>query len=259
MAMLLEDTWVMEEIAWQFPPQGETCLCDEPLLNKRTEHPSCLHQSILSTDWDLCMSIMETLPPPAKLLPQRVLTAVELRLEALNKPFLSLMLPEWVHEKAAEDEMSGAFRCESLASFTSTPATSAASSPENASRAGPFVRRSAVCWADLAESDDDHESDARIQCASSGASTATSSPVMMNTTGAPKDRSQIATFNALEYSTQAGDAKASAIQSLDGKQMGSRITTGMRWADLVESDRDPLHYKWSSTEATGTALQTIVT
>jgi len=34
-----------------------------------------------------------------------------------NRPFLSLMLPEWVHEKAAEDEATGASGCGSLVSF----------------------------------------------------------------------------------------------------------------------------------------------
>lgn len=106
----------------------------------------------------------------------------EMKSQIPSRPFLSLMLPEWVHEKAAEDEAAGISRCGSLVSFddeSTSPASSIAPSPASSCASSPASsprvrgRRSGVCWADLAEDSDEDEP---VTWAWSTASTAPSSP-----------------------------------------------------------------------------------
>jgi len=175
---------VGKAIAWQLPPDdGASC---NDVTTPKCRHrrcppfsfsppacdaPHCAARGRAET-WPCCTVQGSCLPVPSE--------------SKVSRPFLSLMLPEWVHEKAVEDEAVGLFRCTSLASFSASPtssgassrASSCASSPQvpSASReplqrpAGPRARRSGVCWADLVESEDEGPMTSTI-------STATSSPI----------------------------------------------------------------------------------
>jgi hypothetical protein len=192
----VKDDFMMQMFAWQFPPDGEvfddsadfevesvfnscgvTIGADE--CQSACQHESLFHQQL--PVFDMCH--LTTMPSDAMYLHETPVEVV-----SRTRPFLSLALPEWVHEKDAEDEIAGFFRCNSLASFPS-PMSSTSSSPVNSCLSSPEVpfkkhfvsrpvvanvRRSSVSWADLAESDDnDFDS---IWSVTSSASTAASSP-----------------------------------------------------------------------------------
>jgi len=188
-----------------------------------------------------------------------------------SRPFFSLMLPEWIHEKAAEDEASGAFPSRSaMSSIVSSPASSRASSPQVPSRAESHttsVRRSGVNWADLADSDG--EDDGPISYAwsttssTSTISTATSSPAAMSRGIADRDRKEEKaveiitlgeTFNSsqgLEIGVGYQLASPQTLQASGGPCGQPHVYSkaaghsAIRWVDLVESDVDPMDYAWS--------------
>jgi len=179
-----DEELVKNAIAWQLLPDSEPS-CDD-VANPSPQHsspsfscstlvcdnPHCPTRGLAET-WPWCSVQYCSLPVPS---PSNV-----------SRPFLSLMLPEWVHEKAEEDEAVGIFRCTSLASFTASPTSSGASSPASSCPSSPAVpsavgeplrrlatpraRRSGVCWADLDEAEDDGSP------VTSTVSTATSSPI----------------------------------------------------------------------------------
>lgn len=195
----------MRATSWQLPPDGEAC-CDDTaapaddFFNSRTasngtDECRSISYSRPSRDMVLldaalrkaCSALPSGTPPPE--------ADAEGEKNSLHqmRPFLSLMLPEWVHEKSAEDEAAGVFRCRSLASFNPSPTSSSASSPASSCLGSPVssrartpevpseaestpscqslgVRRSGVRWADLAE--ESEEDDLTFTWAGSAASTA---------------------------------------------------------------------------------------
>jgi len=196
----------------------------------------------------------------------------DIKFQSSSRPFLSLMLPEWVHEKAAEDEAAGTFPSRSAtSSIVSSPASSRATSPQVPSRAesrSVSVRRSGVNWADLADSEEEDDCpisyswSARSR-ATSTISTATSSPAAMNRGIVDQAQNKEKaveivtpgeTFNSsqgLAIGVECQLASPQTLQASSGpcgqphvhsKAAGHRPR---RWVDLVESDVDPLDYAWS--------------
>jgi len=196
----------------------------------------------------------------------------EAELPNSRRPFSSLMLPVWVHEKSEADEAAGIACCRSLAPFSacSSPASSCTSSPEvpvlselssnSQSHSAQRTRRSTVCWADLVENDDEESSDSQDPWGAlsnaSSMSTAASSPegclvdkwrkfeefsivkdqeVSLTVPTAP-DHSQDFLFQTTVALLSAGKAVV----------RDSGVVDKVRWVDLVESDLDPLDYAWSS-------------
>jgi|Transcript_121726 hypothetical protein len=196
-----QDDFLMQMCAWQFPSdveavfddstesEGDNCfnLCDTAIGADECQsaglHELSFHRQ--STFFDMRASdvvksaTIDFLEAPSDV----VLTP---------RPFQSLALPEWVHEKDADDEAAGIFKRSALASFSPSPTSSKSGSPLSSRSSSPEVplkenfnsrpvasntRRSTVSWADLAESDD-NDFDC-IWSASSSASTAASSPVAM--------------------------------------------------------------------------------
>jgi len=199
--------------AWQLPPDGEAC------LKQTTAAPEIFYSCKTTPGSDECHFFVsnKTLSPrehdvvPLNTDVPRVAARCraatwdgavrasllkaesegETKSQIPSRPFLSLMLPEWVHEKAAEDEAAGLSRCGSLVSFddaSTSPASSIAPSPASSCASSPASsprvlsransrscsgRRSGVCWADL---DEDSDEDEPVTWAWSTASTAPSSP-----------------------------------------------------------------------------------
>jgi hypothetical protein len=207
---------VTTSIAWQLPSHGE-------LGTSIYQQPQTLMFEVDTCHVDVPLSSIEFVQ-------HQVATEGD-QPRRLSRPFLSLELPEWVHEKAVEDEMAGIFRCRSLASFTasatSSPSSSPAISPKVSAMDGfPLGStsaksrfRSGVCWADLTESEEDGMDS---WCAVSAASTATSSPAFH----------------------QSLTPKAHLEAEDDAGQVVRRRRVS--WADLVESEIDPVNYLWSS-------------
>jgi hypothetical protein len=191
-----DDELVLRAIAWQFPQHHELFFDDAMLADISTscETPSgtddCqmfsvsqppLHEVSLRADYLPFNTPFDDVHPEGDFKPQN-----------FNRPFLSLTLPEWVHEKAMEDEVAGTFTCRSLASFASSPTSSTASSPVTSpvvpsvdvvtSRSRFF---SGVSWADLAESEDEEPIE-YAWSVPSAASTAASSPAAVCTASTPK-------------------------------------------------------------------------
>lgn len=197
----LEDDALMQMFAWQFPDDGISAFDDsagleiELILNSCDAVVGADERQSASAHESSCSSCHQQFPVFAERNKKVVSSDVNSPREAPRevvltaRPFQSLTLPEWVHEKQAEDEIAGFFKCNALASFPSSPVSSKSNSPANSCLSSPetpikedFVsrpveantRRSTVSWADLADSDDD-DSD-YIWSATSRASTAASSP-----------------------------------------------------------------------------------
>lgn len=199
--------------AWQLPPDGEVS------LQQTTAAPEIFYSCKTTSGTDECHFFVsnKTLPPrdydvvPLNTDVPRVAARCraatwdgavrasllkaesegEMKPQNPSRPFLSLMLPEWVHEKAAEDEAAGLSDCGSLVSFddaSTSPASSIAPSPVSSCASSPASsprvlsraesrtcsgRRSGVCWADLAEDSDEDEP---VAWTWSTVSTAPSSP-----------------------------------------------------------------------------------
>jgi len=160
-----------------------------------------------------------------------------------------------------------------MSSLTSSPVSSRASSPQIPSRAESrtaSARRSVVCWADLADSDE--EDDGPISYAWSTISTATSSPAA-HPAGDPHplagwdlaDRDRKAektveivtvseTFKSPQVRSIAVEYQLASPQTLQasGGPCGQAHVyskaaghSAIRWVDLMESDVDPVDYAWS--------------
>lgn len=182
----------MNATAWQLPPDSDvscgataateslnlrttvsgtdecqTFLClasprDIDAVQAKTGGSNCGARSRAAT-WSCCS------PTAPSLL--RTASEGDIKPQGPNRPFLSLMLPEWVHEKAAQDEALGLFRCRSPISLCDTsPSNSSVTSPVSSRSSSPLVfsnpkanshtsrvRRSSVCWADLVDSDEETE------------------------------------------------------------------------------------------------------
>jgi len=268
-----EEKLIINATAWQLPPDGEVSCEDTAapgvLSSRKAFGTDECHCNMVLLDSNVARCAAR---PRAATWPCGAVQATLLRADAerdttsqhYSRPFLSLMLPEWVHEKAAEDEAAVAFRCRSLiplstptSSTASSPASSCASSPTSSptvpSKAGSHtasVRRSGVNWADLEESDEDD--DGPITYAWSTISTATSSPAATSKGGDRKNQMQQDSPTTTTVERQL----ASPQQSL---QASSRPQTcqnsgqpcayssaghsaSTRWVDLVDdSDIDPGH------------------
>jgi len=151
----------------------------------------------------------------------------------LSRPFLSLMLPEWVHEKAEEDEAAGAFRCRSLISLnTASPTNSSVASPMGSRASSPSTspwmptkaeshprsgRRSGVCRADLAD-DSDEETLSGSFISSTAADSLTDS--------------------------SAGSLASSRASSPCVPSFTKPHEKSARWADLYEYEEDPNWDSW---------------
>jgi len=240
--------------AWQLPPDGE-------LRSEHAAPPEILNSCKMTPSNNECKFFASDIvpPPDCDMVPlstgmPRVATRCRaatwdaavraslleaecdggIKIQNPSRPFLSLMLPEWVHEKAAEDEAAGLSRCGSLVSFGGpSPATSnvpsATSSCANSPTSSPRLpswaesrtrrgRRSGVCWADLEESDEDEP----VASMWSTISTAPSSP----------DRSL-------------SPVPASLSKAESRTCRGRR--SGACWADLEGSDQDePVASLWST-------------
>lgn len=282
-----EEKLIINVTAWQLPPDGEVC-CDEtatPVISRRRrfgtdechlftgEFPSprecdmvppiagethCPARGRAST-WPGCAV-------QASLL--RADSEGAIKTQSPGRAFLSLMLPEWVHEKAAEDEIAGIFPSRSaMSSIVSSPASSLASSPLIPSRAESRTknaRRSGVNWADLSDSE---EEDGPVSYTWSTISTATSSPALMSRATADRDCKDVnSVYNAVDIVTLGDNLNAPKALPIgkkyqlaspqkmqaSGGPCGQPHVHGkaagqpaMRWADLVESDVDPVDYMWS--------------
>jgi hypothetical protein len=279
----LVDDLVLKEIAWQFPPvQGvNPCQLVFGIDNcQRSPREACqgIEIEIEAGDADMAPSFAVTDPNSVQI-------EGESKSHNENRPFLSLSLPEWVHEKAVEDEVAGIFRCKSLASFASSPTSSAASSPASSRTSSPVLpskedfapkpteakvrSRSGVSWADLAESEDDD----LVEYATSVASTATSSPALYYSS-APKDvDSEPAVYLCSEEYDEdkmpevaafalssTPSCTCSPVSSLKDDfaprptEAKVRSRSGVSWADLAESeDEDMIEYAWYAASAASTA------
>jgi len=181
----------------------------------------------------------------------------EIKSRSPNRAFLSLMLPEWVHQKAAEDEASGEFPCRStVGPLSSSPASSPATSPRVPPKAESYtvpVRRSGVNWADLSDSEED---DGLTGYAWSTASTADSSPAtvgrgaelnigknILDNTVDPVDPGE--DFNSPEGDKDNTSFAVAGLSRQHNVNNKSTARSTMRWVDLMESDIDPVFYKWS--------------
>jgi hypothetical protein len=254
----LEDDLVQKAIAWQFPPQGDDA-CDD-LDDIHSCATACEIFECQPSPGDVLSNVqsMDAVSfspdtPPHEGNPQK-----------MNVPFLSLMLPDWVHEKAVEDEVAGVFRCMSLASFASSPASSTRNSPTNSCLNSPEalskvdvvpkpkevkVRcRSGVSWADLAESEDDGNFE-YPWCTTSTASTATSSPDL-HYSNAPKNvDSEHVVFQCLEQEEVGEMPEADAAMqhaSSDAIEVQDFFVIGSNWpepslANSCIKDRASLH------------------
>lgn len=197
---------VKNAFAWQFPPDADVSYATTPTL---TSHDSCPDLSWHPSEDDMphCAARRraDTWPGCAERdsHPQKEADS------EVSKPFLSLLLPQWVHDKNEEDEAAGLVRCTSLASFSETPrnsdtgslVSSCVSSPQLPSAyksplrpVRPRVRRSGVCWADLEESDEDKSP------VTSPVSTAASSPIGSSSWAAYQIRHSGACWADLEES-----------------------------------------------------------
>lgn len=189
---------MMQMFAWQFPADGECTFeslarfgselilnsCDAVVGADECQYASA-HESSCHQQFPVFAVCNKNVVSSDVISPHKAPCEVVLT----TRPFQSLSLPEWVHEKQAEDEIAGFFKCNALASFPSSPVSSKSNSPATSCLSSPetpikedFVsrpveantRRSFVSWADLADSDDDDSDD--IWSATSRASTAASSP-----------------------------------------------------------------------------------
>jgi hypothetical protein len=234
-----ECDFVMKAAEWQFPPDGELAFDDIAFVTSRKVLSLC-HTTL---DADECQASLHKMLPGvtshrggpmplvAQTSPDEIRIESELKFQNVSKPFLSLVLPDWVHQKTAEDEAAGTFWLQDLASFPSSPRGSAAGSPMASCNNSPELStkelsafkpvdanlwRSGVCWADLAESEesDDDGFVGYNWCAASTASTATSSPATVCTGGVAKDASS--EFLVVKQS------------ELDKQQLASGISPMMR-------------------------------
>lgn len=283
-----EEEMIINVTAWQLPPEGEVS-CDDAA----TTDKSCNDGTPPGSDEYHCFICPESprdcdiVPPNAESFscaargrastwPDCTVQISSVRTNSEGdikfqspRPFLSLMLPEWVHEKAAEDEAAGMFPTRSaMSSIVSSPASSHASSPQVPSRADPNstpVRRSGVNWADLEEEDDGPISYpwSTNSTATSTISTATSSPAAMNRGIVDQDKKEEKaveivtlgeTFNSSQAIAIGVDYQLASPQTLQPggctcaqthvhSKAGGHLA--IRWVDLVESDVDPLDYAWS--------------
>jgi len=187
------------------------------------------------------------------------LAQAETELQNSRRPFLSLMLPEWVHEKSEAEEAAGIITRRSLKSFHSSPIASSCCSPAEACLGGSMIaacldveesspapqkRRSTVRWIDLVENDEENLYDPWAATSDvSGVSTAASSPE-----AAPVEKFENKWRKANQFS-DAGDS-TDAVLPQDFFETTVERATGqaekVRWVDLVESELDPLDYMWSS-------------
>jgi len=249
-----EEELVINATLWQLPPDGGVS-CDDPgapdVLNS--------HMAQTTSGTDECQSFLCSLSPrdsdmvlpntdgshraargraeswpgcATKLEAPLLHSGSEGDLKSQNpsRPFLSLMLPEWVHEKAAEDEAAGAFRCRSLVPFnTSSPTNSSVGSPVSSCACSPqvpskaelhtvSVRRSGVCWADLAEESEEE--------------TLTGSPSDSFRAESPTDSS-----TSSLASSRASSPRASSKLELHAPRVRR---SGVCWADLPDSDEETL-------------------
>jgi len=286
-----EEEMIINVTAWQLPPQGgvgcddaataESCndgtppgidechcfICPESprdcdIVPTNAELFSCAARGRAST-WPDCTVQTSSV---------RTNSEGDIKFQSPSRPFLSLMLPEWVHEKAAEDEAAGMFPTRSaMSSIVSSPASSRASSPQVPSRAGSHsmsVRRSGVNWADLADSEEEDDGPifypwSAVSTATSTISTATSSPVAINLGFVDQFRKEekaveIVTLGEIFNSSQGLAigvdyqlASPQTLQASGGTCAQTHVHSkaaghlAIRWVDLVESDVDPLDYAWS--------------
>lgn len=307
---------VARATSWQLPPEGETACeditaaADDCFLNSRKmtlgtdechsiSYPRSVRERLL-----LHAALREiiTAPQPGASRPAEPCGESHESSKCPTRPFFSLMLPEWVHEKAAEDEATGGFQCRSLASFTPSPTSSCAGSPVSSCPGSPAsrfarspavpsapseagstpesvnsrVRRSAVRWADLVESDDEQSlvgAGSTVSTASC-VSSADSSPIV-TIKGVPTSKMSSPRGQDLKQKVAADIATTSenfnsqdvALARMD-RQLSSWISqnsmrddkpcvwsssgghSGVRWVDLVESDVDPSDYPWQAALAT---------
>jgi len=274
-----EEELIINVTAWQLPPDGELS-CDimaTPPRKTRSGTDDC-HFLMCPTSPREC----DMVPPnadeihcaarcrastwPGCAVQASLLRADsegEIKSQSPSRPFLSLMLPEWVHEKAAEDEAAGTFPSRSaMSSLLSSPAGSRASSPQVPSRAESrtaSARRSGVNWADLS----DEEDDGLVSYAWSTISTATSSPAALSRGIADRDqkeekaveivilgetfKSPQAASIGVEYQLASPQTLQASVGPCGQPHVYSKAAghSAIRWVDLVESDIDPVDYAWS--------------
>lgn len=271
-----EEDLVFNATAWQLPPDGDSCCSNvatpRGIDSTQSGTDECQIFTTLSSS-SQCSEVCSSDDADARRCSGRPRSSSwpdysyqapllrsnsegEIKSRSPNRAFLSLMLPEWVHQKAEEDEASGEFPCRSTVSpLFSSPASSPATSPQAPPKAESYtvpVRRSGVNWADLSDSEED---DSLTGYAWSTASTADSSPAgvgrgselnigknILDDTVDPVDPGE-------DFNSPEGVKHTSfAVAGLSGRHNVNNKSTArstMRWVDLMESDIDPVFYKWS--------------
>jgi len=222
-----EEQLIINLTAWQLPPDGDVSCNDTaaPVLNSLTK--GAIFSDPLS-------------PRDSQVLHYDGATNATLLLhtdsegdsksQSPSRPFLALMLPEWVHDKAAEDEAAGAFMCRSLSlksfntdsptcSSTASLVSSCASSPLLPSKAElhkKSVRRSGVCWADLAESDEETLTGSFVSFNAASPTISSAGSLVNSVTSSPRLSANV-------------DMHSPSVWR-----------SGVSWADLAESEEEAL-------------------
>jgi len=217
----MEDRLILDSIAWQLPA-GDKSYVELPSAN-----------SAMSTKLDIRL--------------ENYCREVQDHEESLSvlRPFSALKLPEWIHEKAAEDDALGVFRCCSVASFreweANTDSGSMASSVASSPAVSPDVimkkpQRQGMSWADLQESEEDERF-----------ALWTKSTCLEDLDSTSDDEGTVAST----VSTAASSPVSSLVLEMENVKLKPRRRTGVNWAELDDSAEDDRFASWKATMCIG--------